>query len=256
MAQILHRTIRPVSEKGSERRQILKKGLAYSAAVAAWLYLGWATPLSKALAASPSTSGDSDEITGTESEKKAVALVRHTYKEVIKRRVPDFKPVAKTFDSRTIVSFEVRPESIDRATRFYFNHLAVFVVEGDKVIAAAEIARIPKSNTEILVRDLDSNETHTITVKEPLPELPSIPESTIPQKGKDGDVSAQGAWICVEWDRGGGDHNNWCLILLCAPCAAMSGALAAACALACGTACWIPSYEVCVRWEWSDYPMP
>lgn len=40
VAQILHRTIRPVSEKGSERRQILKKGFAYSAAVAAWLYLG------------------------------------------------------------------------------------------------------------------------------------------------------------------------------------------------------------------------
>jgi hypothetical protein len=128
--------------------------------------------------------------------------------------------------------------------------------DGDKVVNAIEISRIPGSNTDILVKDLDTREIHTVTAKEHLPALSAVPETKRPPVGKDGEVTIQGAWICVQWERGGGYWNSTCLVACSVACAGLGGLAGWACAAICNANCWVPSYEICVKWEWSDYPMP
>lgn len=67
VTQVVHRAIIP--DRASERRDFLRRGVVFSSALAAWLYLGWSSPLNRVLAGGSGGSGLARP--RNDSEKKA-----------------------------------------------------------------------------------------------------------------------------------------------------------------------------------------
>ncbi|WP_374713406.1 hypothetical protein [Symbiobacterium terraclitae] len=177
-------------------------------------------------------------------------VIRETYPDVLERMNPDFDPYVKLSDEYAVIAFEVEPVDAHKLPWFYY-HLAVFQFEGRELVSAVELEKGPEGPSTLIATDLISGAVTREVIRcqkavSPLPELQSGIESQPPEMCQ----------VCARYETGGGYIDDTCLWLCTAGCALLSGPAAAACILACGGLCWVPSWSICVEWEWVECGYP